>query len=275
MKKIQKMHVFAAIPVLGALAARPKTETQYRDILSKKYIAHRGIFRNPKTPENSHKAFANAVKAGFAIELDVQLTKDNQCVVFHDWNLKRMCGVDKEVCELTLKEIKKFHLGSSKETVPELRDVLQQINGRVPLLVEIKAKPGMAYQTCTYAQQILDEYHGEYIIESFNPCVLFWYRRNAKDIIRGQLADNFMREDSCGNIILDFLLSNMIFNFLTKPDFISYNWKHMKIPAAWLCRKLYHCSCFAWTIKSKRDLNKCKDKYDHLIFDSFIPDEVR
>ena len=102
-------------------------------------FAHRGLFaKDQSIPENSMAAFSNAVAHGYGIELDIQLTKDKQLVVFHDHTLTRMCGIDLPVCEMTYEELRKYTLLDTDERIPLFKDVLDLVNGKVPLLVEIK-----------------------------------------------------------------------------------------------------------------------------------------
>ena len=108
-----------------------------RKILKNSFIAHRGL-HNDKFPENSLSAFENAVKNGFAIENDIHLLADGNVVVFHDDNLKRMCGDDKKINELTLEEVKQYRLKGSDEQIPTLKECLDLVDGKVPLLIEFK-----------------------------------------------------------------------------------------------------------------------------------------
>ena len=76
------------------------------------HYAHRGLFDNKtNAPENSLAAFKKAVAAGYGMEFDVQLSKDDIPVVFHDATLKRMCGVGGNVWDYTLKELQQMMLG--------------------------------------------------------------------------------------------------------------------------------------------------------------------
>lgn len=143
-------------------------------------FAHRGLFtKDQSIPENSMAAFANAVEHGYGIELDIQLTKDKQLVVFHDHTLTRMCGIDLPVCEMTYEELQKYTLGNTEEKIPLFKDVLELVDGKVPLLVEIKL-PTLRTYTCQAADALLQNYRGQYCIESFNPLALRWYKNTAK-----------------------------------------------------------------------------------------------
>ena len=123
---------------------------------------------------------------------------------------------------------------------------------------------------CPIADALLRDYQGLYCIESFNPLAVLWYRRNHKEIIRGQLADGFSKTGEFkGTLYL--LLQNLLLNFITKPDFVAYNHKYAGNLSRRLCHKLYHNMAMAWTIKSQEELDKAKEKFDGYIFDSFIP----
>lgn len=234
--------------------------------------AHRGLHDNSSdAPENSMRAFKKAVDAGYGIELDVQLTKDKVPVVFHDFTLKRVCGVEGKVSDYTFEELQKFSLCGSEERIPRFEDFLKLVDGKVPLIIEYKI-PGGLTEVCPKADGLLQEYKGVYCIESFNPLGLLWYRQNRKEILRGQLADNFIRSgENEFPKILYFALHHLLFNFLTKPDFIAYNHHCYKDVSRQLNRYLYGCLSVAWTIKSKEELAERKEDFDLFIFDSFIP----
>ncbi len=234
-------------------------------------FAHRGLFTSDQSiPENSMKAFQEAVQHGYGIELDIQRTKDNKIVVFHDHTLTRMCGIDLPVCELTYKELQKFTLMNSKEHIPLLQDVLNLVNGQVPLLVEIKL-PTVKTLTCRLADELLQNYSGKYCIESFNPLALRWYKKNRKEIIRGQLSANLTKPVAEGGYFLSFLVKYLLLNFLGKPDFISYCYKDQHNISFLLQKYIYKTPVFAWTVRSSLVFKKQKNCFDSIIFDSFIP----
>lgn len=234
-------------------------------------FAHRGLFTPDQTiPENSMPAFEHAVQCGYGIELDIQLTKDRQVVVFHDHTLSRMCGIDLPVCELTYAELQKFPLMNTDEKIPLFRDVLKMVNGRVPLLVEIKL-PTVRTLTCQLADKQLQDYAGSYCIESFNPLALRWYKKHRKDVVRGQLSANLTRPVAEGGYILSFLVKYLLLNFIGRPDFIAYCYKDTKNVSFLVNKCLYRTPTFAWTLRSQTAFEKYKEHFDSIIFDSFVP----
>lgn len=237
------------------------------------YYAHRGFHDNKsQAPENSLAAFKLAVEKGYGIELDVQLTKDLVPVVFHDYNLKRACKVDKKVADLEYEELLQYKLFKSQERIPTFHEVLDCIQGRVPLIVELKI-PWNPQNTCMAASRELSDYKGLYCIESFNPFGLVWYKKNYPGIIRGQLSTDFVKEKIEGSKMQYFILKHLLFNFLTKPDFIAYHHIYKKGLSFTICRKLYKVWPVAWTIKTQDELDACRDYYKTFIFEGFKPNK--
>jgi len=233
--------------------------------------AHRGLHNNDTdAPENSLKAFALAVEHGYGIELDVQLTKDLIPVVVHDNHLKRSCGADVKVMELTLKELRNYKLFQSEEVIPTFKEVLELIDGRVPLIIELKI-PWSAGQLCERVSALLKNYKGLYCVESFNPFGLIWYKKHEPTVIRGQLSTDFIKEKAEGDKLQYFLLKHLLLNFIAKPDFIAYHHVYKTGLSFSICRLLYRVKTVAWTIQSQEDLENCRRYYELFIFDSFIP----
>ena len=232
--------------------------------------AHRGLHDNQTdAPENSLAAFGKAVEGGFGIELDIQLTKDGQVVVFHDDTLKRICGIEGKICDYTYEQLQEFHLCDSKEQIPLFTQEL--VDGKVPLIVEFKGNNSVSVALCPVADAILQKYKGTYCMESFNPLLVAWYRKNCPQVVRGQLSERFFSNGRKN--ILHFVLQNLLLNFYAKPDFIAYKWSDHQTLARRLCRSLYGITAVTWTIQSQEAYQASKKHFDLFIFDSFIPEK--
>ena len=257
------LYLLAIVP---RMAGRPDPAA-----LMGRYYAHRGLHDNASdAPENSMAAFRKAVEAGYGIELDVQLTRDRVPVVFHDESLRRMCGVSGNVRDYTLEELARFPLLRSQERIPRFEDVLALVDGRVPLIVEIKIHED-AGEVCARADALLRAYRGAYCIESFHPQAVLWYRRHRPEVIRGQLSCSFRQKDhreTPGELLVHHLLTN----FLTLPDFIAYDHHGKSCLSRVLCRRLYRALAVAWTIRSQAELDAARDDFDLFIFEGFRPD---
>lgn len=233
--------------------------------------AHRGLYDNEHgIPENSMAAFRRAVDKGYGIELDVHLTADNQLVVFHDDTLTRMCGMNKKISSFLYSDLMQLRLLGTEEGIPLFKDVLELIDGKVPLIIELKVDGSNQNLLCPLVWQLLSRYKGDYCIESFHPFVLQWFKRHEPQVVRGQLSCNFVKENPHCDIVL-FLMSNLMTNFFTHPDFIAYKYLDLDNPAVIYNRKLFHIMTVVWTIPGKPTYDRFKNKVDAMIFEGFEP----
>ena len=236
------------------------------------YVAHRGLHSAAANiPENSLKAFWVAKELGFCIEIDIHLTKDGKVVVFHDDSTARICGKDVNIAEATLQELKALRLSGTDQQIPTLEEVLSLVDGKVPLLIEFKAKQKTCAALCAAADKILSRYKGKYIVQSFYPPVLGWYRKHRSDICRGILATDFARQK--GNSFEKWLAGWLLFNFIGRPDFVSYDHHYTSSFGRSLCASLgAHSVC--WTLRSKKELAAVKSYYATYIFENFLPEQA-
>ena len=228
-----------------------------------KLVAHRGLHDNPGgVPENSMAAFRRAVERGHAIELDVHVTADSKLVVFHDEKLDRMCGIPGQVEEWTLADLKKLRLLGTEERIPTLDEVLELVDGAVPLLIEIKnyKRENIGRLEKPLAAR-LERYKGRFILESFNPEVLVWLHRYAPQFIRGQLADG-----ESENGFYKFYSDYLLYNPLTKPDFIAFYHKKIDHKLRLSCKKR-GLPLLGWTIRNQADLDRALRLCDGIIYE--------
>ncbi|MCI8514274.1 MAG: glycerophosphodiester phosphodiesterase [Lachnospiraceae bacterium] len=238
-----------------------------------RFYAHRGFHDNTAgAPENSMAAFRRAVRAGYGIELDVQLTRDKVPVVFHDFTLKRMCGKPGRVSDYTFQELRAFRLGRSREKIPTLSEVLELVDGRVPLIVEYKLER-MDAEVCRLGDALLAGYKGSYCIESFHPLALLWYRRHRNGVMRGQLSMNYWEKRDYRGKPLYLILQFLLLNFLTGPDFIAFDCRGEKNLSFRLCTGVFGALPVAWTIRSEEERDRAEKRFQWLIFEGFVPEE--
>lgn len=237
-------------------------------------IAHRGYFDNEAgVPENSLACFQAAIEKGFAIELDIQLSSDGVAMVFHDADLERMCGVQGKIWEYTAAQLKEMKLLGTEETIPTFEETLALINGQVPLLVEYKMDKADT-AVCAAGQALLDKYNGDYAIQCFDPRALLWYKKNAPQVARGQLAEDFWENETYKGQPLYLALTYMLTNVATRPDFISYRAIHKDNLSLNICRIL-GAKTACYTLKSEEELANVNGEFDMYIFDSFDISQYR
>ncbi len=230
-----------------------------------KPIAHRGL-HNFEFPENSVPAFENAIKHGFAIELDVRLTEDHTIVVFHDEKLSRMTDRDGYVSTLNSASLADIKLNKTEYGIPTFEKVLETVNGKVPILIEIKK----AVQAFALEEKLLDMvkgYNGEYAVQSFSPYSMQFFYKNAPQILRGQLASYFHHGDIDMTHRDKVRLKKLKFNDVSHPDFIAYNINNL--PNKFV--RNTGLPVVGWTVKSELQAQKIADRCDNYIFEGFVP----
>ena len=230
-------------------------------------FAHRGYHCIEKgIPENSIPSFRAAISHGYGIELDVHLTSDEKLVVFHDDDLSRICGRPETIESLPLKELQSCRLQNTNETIPLFTDVLSLVGGQVPLLIELKI-PKSSLGICEKTWEILKNYNGPYMVQSFNTLGIWWFRRHVPHVLRGQLSSNLTADHLPEPWILTFVVKHLLGNVLGRPDFISYKLADLPMFEVWVLKHILHLPVAVWTLRTPDALKKGKRHYDMQIFE--------
>lgn len=225
-------------------------------------IAHRGLW-GEDIIENSLPAYQNAVDNGYPIEIDIYSSKDGVLFSFHDALLKRMTGADGYIFEKTFEELKALRLSNSQHKIPTFDEVLSLVKGKVPLLIEFKDQPDKNF--IKTAVEKLKNYKGEFAVQSFNPLIIKQIKKLAPEFIRGILATETHAKKY--SAFKRWVLKNMPFNFLIKPDFISYSFEDLPLKKS----KTKNIPVITWTITDKLAAEKVKPFAKNIIFEHFIP----
>ncbi|MEM7771495.1 MAG: glycerophosphodiester phosphodiesterase family protein [Cyanobacteria bacterium P01_A01_bin.37] len=236
------------------------------DWLLERPIAHRGLHRGTDIPENSMRAFAAAIASHHPIELDIQQLADGALAVFHDSDLQRLTGHSGLIADQTVDTIKQFHLFQTDQTIPLLSDVLEVVDGQVPLVIELKNE-GEVGPLETALLDIVSTYSGEFAIQAFNPFSLEFFKQRAPSILRGQLSGNFRGEALPWHKKL--LLSNLLLNGKSAPHFIAYDLGALPSLPTSLARRIFKIPLVAWTVRSEADRAKALTCADNFIFDAY------
>ena len=234
--------------------------------------AHRGLHGNG-VPENSMKAFALAKEKGYGIELDIHLLKDGTLAIMHDSALKRTTGSDGVIEDLTSEDLTSYHLEGTEETIPLFKDVLELYDGAAPIVVELKPYGNNYNALSAKAAEMLDKYKGKFCVESFDPRCILWIKKHRPDYVRGQLSENFFKGPTNLPGILKFILTYTLENFLTRPDFVAYNFDHRKKLTVAIWKKLWKLQPVSWTIKSEEDYKTAVEEGWIPIFEGFEPEK--
>ncbi len=266
------MIVVMLLLIVWSLVLAPRMRNQ-PDLtpLKNRFYAHRGYYTEDQSiPENSLPGFHRAVENGFGIELDVHLTKDGRLAVLHDENLKRMCGADVNLSELSCDELKEYQLKDSQEHIPLFSDVLKVVDGKIPMIIEVKPYGGNIRTLCERLCKELEGYTGVYCVESFDPRAVYWFKKHRPALVRGQLTMSMHRYEHIAPP-LTFALSNCLTNFITRPDFIAYCVEDRKNLSFRLCKKLYGVQEVSWTVRTPADAAEVQKTGGLVIFEYFDP----
>lgn len=236
-------------------------------------IAHRGLHTIDKTvPENTLLAFENAIKRGYGIEFDINVMKDGTVVCFHDPDFKRLCGVDKPLSELNFDEISSYRILNSDEHIPSLKEVLDFVGGKVPLLIELKPL-GDNSLLCSRFMEVMKDYKGVWAMHSFHPMTVYWFKKNHSEIIRGQVTEYF-NDDPKMKRITKWIMKSMILNIFTKPDFINYGVKDM--PNKYIDRQMKRgMTVIGYASQSQEQFDMVKKHYHNSVFEYFLPKQSK
>jgi glycerophosphoryl diester phosphodiesterase len=233
--------------------------------LAKIPIAHRGL-HDEEAPENSMEAFRRAIARGYGIEIDVLLSADGKVVVFHDTSLQRMTGVDKGINTLSWEQISQLRLLGTDEGIPLFTELLDLIQGKVPLLIEIKNEDAVGKLEEAVIRD-LQGYTGDYAIQAFNPFTLQHVKKHAPHITRGQLSGSFKGHPMA--YYKKFLLRFLLLNNLSSPAFIAYQTGALP---RWFANRLRKKGLYllTWTVEDLKGYDEAMKLFDNVIFEGFL-----
>ncbi|MGN6498916.1 MAG: glycerophosphodiester phosphodiesterase family protein [Tsuneonella sp.] len=218
-------------------------------------FAHRGV-HDGATPENSPSAFAEAVRRGLGIECDIQKSADGRAMVFHDWDLARLTGASGAVAERPATELEKLALGGGGDRIPTLDRLLEQVAGRVPLLIEIKSKRERPVgAACLAVRRALEGYRGEHAVMSFDPRVSRWFARHAPRTPRGLVVTEEHHRGPAGRLRRQLALWH------ARPDFLAYDVRDLPSSFA-AAQRRRGLPVATWTVRSPDLLERARAHAD-------------
>lgn len=212
-------------------------------------FAHRGL-HGAGAVENSRSAFAAAIARAIGIECDIQRSADGQAMVFHDWELDRLTSENGPIARRSVAQLGAIRLGGSEDTIPTLRQMLDEVAGRVPLLIEVKSKREMQVPAiCLAVREALDGYRGHHAVMSFDPRVSRWFAENSPQTVRGLVVTEENDRGFAGTLRRHAMLWH------ARPDFLSYDIRDLpsKFASAQRSRGLPMAT---WTVRSPELLER-------------------
>jgi glycerophosphoryl diester phosphodiesterase len=238
--------------------------------LTARPIAHRGLHDTGKgVVENTESAFAAAIKQDYAIECDLQLTADGESVVFHDETLDRLTGRSASIHQLMTHELKTTPFKQGTDRIQTLAELLEHVDGRVALVIELKSHFDGNSRLATRALQVLANYKGPHSLMSFDPDVVASVAVQSPHTVRGITAD---RTTDAYYHMLPFAERMNIRHFghleQTRPHFISYNFHDLPFAPVQAIRAAGH-PVITWTIRSRQELGDALRYSDQVTFEGY------
>jgi glycerophosphoryl diester phosphodiesterase len=222
-------------------------------------FAHRGLHGEGRV-ENSRAAFRAAIDAGHGIELDVRASRDGEAMVFHDRQLERLTAERGDACARTAAELGRIRLTGTTETIPTLRDVLHQVGGRVPVLIEVKAPDRNVARLCLSVFRALEGYRGPCGVMSFNPEVPRWFAAHAPKVLRGLVVTEHGKRGLRGRLERAFAF------WRSGAQFLACDIRDLPSRFARRRRKK-GMPVFTWTVRSEGDHARAATHADQVIYE--------
>ncbi len=239
-------------------------------------IAHRGLHdRATGVIENSTAAFMAAVEAGYAMECDVQLTRDGEAVVFHDFTLDRLTVESGRVIDRTARDLAGMALADSQagDTIRSFGNLLDHVEGRAPIICEIKSAFDGDLRLVRRIVETLAERNMPVALKSFDPRVVAALRMLAPDIPRGIVAMNEYDHADYETVppAEKHAMANLLHFREMEPDFISWRVKDLPAGLPYLCRTQLGLPVMTWTVRSAEDVARAGQHADQIVFEGFRP----
>lgn len=244
--------------------------------LTARPIAHRGYHDdNQGLVENCRASFKAAIEQNYAIELDVQLTKDGKAAVFHDSQLDRLTRESGYLCDLTMAELAKAEFKQGADHIEELPDILALIGDQVPVVIELKAPATKNEELEKQVARNLEDYQGRAAVMSFDPRIVA-HLANLTDRPRGIVSCDYFKDEANNDLSDDekYKLTHLLHAPITRPDFISYDVTDLPVPSADLLKSLYDLPIICWTTRDAAMHHHALQFCDQVTFEGYNPDNL-
>lgn len=243
-------------------------------------IAHRGL-HDAQYPENSMPAYEKAIENNFNIEIDVHVTMDGEVVVFHDDNLKRVCGVNKTIKRCTLAELKTYPLRNkdgqpTEYTIPTFKEFLALVDGKVGILCEIKGMNPLDHRIVRETIKVLNEvnYTGNIALQSFDFGAVIYARRHSNYAVGELCTWSSPLWKKIPRSIFTLFMGQCWINLVSRPHFVAYDVRAVPPINLWI--KLWGCfrPVLMWTVNTERRVKWAQKYANNIIFEQLSPEYV-
>jgi glycerophosphoryl diester phosphodiesterase len=244
------------------------------DWLTARPVAHRGLHDAAHgVIENTPSAFAAAVAGNYAIECDVQISRDGEAMVHHDDALGRLTEGSGRLDALTAAELKRVAYKATADHMITLGELTELVAGRVALVIELKSRFDGDNRLVERAAKILSGYAGPAVLMSFDPAPIATLRTIAPNIPRGIVAERRYTAHDWAELTPATRRALAYFQHAlrTWPQFIAYSVKDLPSAVPWTARNLFGLPLLTWTVRTPQDRARAARHADQIIFEGFRP----
>lgn len=243
--------------------------------LTARPVAHRGLHNRAQgLVENMPSSVDAAVARNFGIEVDLQLSGDGEAMVHHDYELGRLTEGSGDLLTKTAAELKAVAFKNTADRMMTLGDLCARVDGRVPLVLEVKSRFNGDRKLVSRMAEVLSSYCGPAVAMSFDPDQVLAIRDLMPRIPRGVVAERRYEEAEWKRLPPDKVreMIGLRHAFLTRPHFIAYWVNELPAPAPWIARNIFGCSLLTWTVRTPEQRARASRWADQMIFEGFVPD---
>ena len=243
--------------------------------LTARPVAHRGLHDRARgIVENMPSAIDAAVAKNFSIEVDLQLTGDGEAMVHHDFELGRLTQGSGELLSKTAAEVKSVAFKDTPDRMMTLGDLCNRVDGRVPLVLEVKSRFNGDRKLVARMAQILATYRGPVVAMSFDPDQVLAIRDLMPGIPRGIVAQRRYDEGEWKELPAAKIreMTGLRHAFRTRPHFVAYWVNELPAPAPWIAHNMFGCALLTWTVRTPEQRARASRYADQMIFEGFVPE---
>lgn len=237
-------------------------------------IAHRGLHDASRgIIENTASAFQAAIDAGYAIETDVQASQDGEAMVFHDATLDRLTEAAGMLNRKSAKALRRVRYRETPDKMQTLKELLDQIDGRVPLIIEVKSEWKEQGPLERRIAELVGARDAQIAVMSFDPKSVAAFAQHAPRNPRGLVACRFANPEHWPGLspARRFAYRHLLSSVIARPHFIAYDIDALPALAPWITRSLFRLPVLTWTVRNAADREKAKRWADAIIFEGIRP----
>ena len=215
-----------------------------------------------------------AVAKNFGIEVDLQLSADGEAMVHHDYELGRLTEGSGDLLFKTAAELKAVAFKDTPDRMMTLGDLCARVDGRVPLVIEVKSRFNGDRKLVARMAQVLAPYRGSAVAMSFDPDQVTAIRELMPQIPRGVVAQRRYDDGEWKQLPAEKIreMTGLRHAFRTQPHFVAYWVNELPAPAPWIAHNLFGCALLTWTVRTPEQRARAQRYADQMIFEGFVPE---